>query len=357
MFLDKIRLNDFRNYSSLEVDLENGLNVFFGQNAQGKTNILEAVYFCALGKSHRGAPDSELIRWESLAARACMHVKKDGRPGSVEIRLQKGQKRVLIDGVPIERLVQLMGALMVVMFSPEDLHLIKDGPSLRRRYMDTLLCQIKPSYFHDLQVYNRAMIQRNRLLQTGKTGAIDGFDVQMSKAGMRIAAARAHLTGILEPLCAQEHAALSGGEKLGIEYKTGLDVPPEDAQGYFSALKTSLPSDLQRGVTTKGVHRDDLVIMIEKKDARRFASQGQQRTAALALRLAQCLAMEQIEKKRPVLLLDDVLSELDSNRVEHLLNTLRDRQALLTCTSPVHADLVAQPFASFLVCNGCVTRV
>ncbi|MFZ5974318.1 MAG: DNA replication/repair protein RecF, partial [Bacillota bacterium] len=236
------------------------------------------------------------------------------------------------------------------------LQLVKEGPAFRRRYMDTLLCQIRPSYFHDLQVYNRALIQRNRMLQTRNTEAIDGFDVQLCDAGTRIAAARAQLIGLLEPLCAREHAGLSGGEELKMEYRTGMDEMPVDAQGYFSVLEKSLPSDLQRGFTTKGVHRDDLALMIDQKDARRFASQGQQRSAALALRLAQCLAMEHIAKKRPVLLLDDVLSELDPYRVKQLLSVLKHRQALLTCTAPIKAENMEQPFASFRVHNGSVTR-
>lgn len=352
MFLKNILLRDFRNYEGLDIDLVDGLNVFFGRNAQGKTNILESVYFCAMGKSHRGSPDAELIRWECQYAQASMQVQKENRLGSVEIRLlENGKKRVLVDGVPIKRLMQLMGALLVVLFSPEDLQLIKEGPSLRRRYMDTLLCQIKPSYFHDLQVYNRAVIQRNRMLQDRNTEAIDGFDVQLSQAGARIGASRIRLVELLQPLCAREHEQLSGGEELEMAYRPGMETLPEDVEGYFSILKESLKADLQRGFTTKGVHRDDILIRIGKTDVRRFASQGQQRSAALALRLGQCAAIENIAKERPVLLLDDVLSELDGDRVEHLLKNLGLRQVLLTCTSSVQGAARA-----FHVHNGDVTR-
>jgi DNA replication and repair protein RecF len=356
MYVERIQLRDFRNYAGLDIQPVNGLNVFYGRNAQGKTNVLESVYFCALGKSHRGARDAELIRWGTREARARVQVRREGRPGAVEMRVTEGgARRALVDEVPITRSVQLMGALLVVMFSPEDLNLIKDGPVWRRRYMDTVLCQIKPSYLHDLQVYNRALLQRNRLLQRRETGALEGFDLQLGAAGIRIGAARKKLVSMLAEVCAAEHAALSGGETLGLSYRPGLEANAADAQAYLDALHKSLPADLQRGHTTRGVHRDDVAIEVAGRDARRFGSQGQQRSAALSLRLGQCTVMERVVKKRPVLLLDDVLSELDPVRVSRLLRGLSGRQALMTCTAPLK-DTGAAPFAAFSVQEGTIRR-
>ena len=352
MFLQSMHLTDFRNIQDTRIELAAGLNVFFGENAQGKTNLLESVYLSALGKSHRGASEAEMIRWGCESTRTDLRVRREDGTGSIEMRLfRDGKKRVLVDGVPIRRLVELMGALLVVMFSPEDLQLVKEGPALRRRFMDTLLCQTRPAYLYDLQVYNRALVQRNRLLQRGRTEAIEGFDAQLCVAGARIASAREKLVGLLRPLCAREHAALFGGETLGMAYVPGIHACPGDAQAYLTALRACLRADLQRGHTTKGVHRDDVHITVDENDARRFASQGQQRSAALSLRLGQCAAMETLVKKRPVLLLDDVLSELDDARCRRLLERLGDGQALLTCIGPVEG---AQ--AAFAVKNGRAER-
>jgi DNA replication and repair protein RecF len=353
MILRNIHLVDFRNIKETRIELAGGLNVFFGENAQGKTNLLESVYLSALGRSHRGAADAEMVRWGCDMAYTGVRVQKEDRTGSVEMRLfREGKKRVLVEGVPISRLVDLMGALLVVMFSPEDLQLVKEGPAFRRRYMDTLLCQARPAYLFDLQVYNRALAQRNRLLQRGSTEAMEGFDAQLCGAGARILAAREKLVGLLGPLCAKEHAALFGGEALGLEYRTGIDARPGDEREYLSALRARLQADLRRGHTTRGVHRDDVRITVNGADARRFASQGQQRSAALSLRLGQCAAMEALIKKRPVLLLDDVLSELDATRSCRLLERLGGGQALLTCTAPVEGAK-----ASFAVKEGRAKRI
>jgi len=352
MLLQSIHLVDFRNIKVTRIDLDGGLNVFFGENAQGKTNLLESVYLSALGKSHRGSAEAELVRWGCERACIDMLVRKENRSGSIEMRLfRDGKKRVQVDGVPIVRLMDLMGALLVVMFSPEDLKLIKEGPAYRRRYMDILLCQARPAYLYELQVYNRALMQRNRLLQRGRTEAIEGFETQMAVSGARIAETRQKLVDLLRPLCAKEHAELFGGEVLDMEYRCGINASPGDAEAYLSALQADMRADLQRGHTTKGVHRDDVRITVDNTDARRFASQGQQRSAALSLRLGQCAAMEALVKKRPVLLLDDVLSELDASRSRRLLERLGEGQALMTCTGPVDG---AQ--AAFFVKSGHIER-
>lgn len=356
--VDRILLKDFRNYKELDLSFSDGLNILQGKNAQGKTNVLEAIYLCALGKSHRIANDADMIRQGRPFAQTTIYTKDHNKNGSIKMQLTRGGvKKVLVDQVPIKKMVELMGKLMVVMFSPEDLQLIKEGPVFRRKYIDTFLCQIKPSYFYNLQNYNRSLKHRNKLIIKKDNAMLDVFDQQIASYGTKIVNERKKFIDILKPICIDQHDLLTNGENIDINYVCSISKNNVDEEEYLRQLYNARSLDFLRGYTTKGVHRDDLSIYVYKKDARKFASQGQQRSLALSLRLSQAIAMEKYTDIRPVLLLDDVLSELDNDRITYLLSILEENQTILTSAMKVTTDSSNLSTVTFLVESGRIQRV
>jgi DNA replication and repair protein RecF len=350
MILQKIALKNFRNYTSLCISPAPGLNILTGLNAQGKTNLLEAVFLCCTGRSHRTSKDMEMIKeGEDTALVCCQSLRGDGTH-HVEIRLHRGaRKEVKVNFANAQRLGELMGHVSGVLFSPEDLFLIKQGPSERRRFVDIAISQIKPSYFYSLQQYNRTLLNRNRLLKGGEKmlKALDVFDEQLSLSGHSIMQERHAFVQKLKDIANYSHLEMSGRkEQLTI---TCSDI--KSPQQLYSALVEAREGDIKRKTTSVGPHRDDILIRINGKDARAYASQGQQRTAALSLKLAQTRLMEQELGEPPILMLDDVLSELDEHRRQMLFRAVGDIQILITCT-----DLIELPFQHkvFHVKNGSV---
>lgn len=339
MRLTRLRLRNYRNYVNQELSLEPGLNVYLGQNAQGKTNLLEAVALLALSSSPRARRDAELIGPAATEALAEGFVERDRRPGvEVAIRVAAGGERsiktIRVDGAP-RRAVDLPGAVNVALFWPEDLGLVKGAPAERRRFLNELLVQIVPGYAARLSEYRRLLEQRNGLLRRIAAGleapaSLQIWEEPLAVAGAAIADARRQAVGELAPLASAHHASVSGGEQLEVTYQG----PPEDLE---AALARARDEDLRRGTTSLGPHRDDLLLAIDGADARSFASQGQQRTAVVALKLAEADLMEKRGGERPVTLLDDVLSELDAGRRDGLLSSLADRgQVIVTA---VDADV------------------
>ena len=340
MIVTSIKLNQFRNYEALALQPHERLTALVGQNAQGKTNIVEAVYLLATGRSHRTSRDGELIQWGKEGAYLRIDVRR-----SIEHRLEMrivrgGRKQIKKDGAPLRRMGELMGCLNVVMFSPEDLRLVKDGPGERRRFMDVLLCQIRPAYFYALSNYQRALSQRNALLKEvgfKKQGeeVLEVWEEQLARSGALICLHRAQLMELLLPLAQEMHGRVSGGrEELSVQYEPNVSASTlEDCvEALLEALRRERPDDLRRGLTGKGPHRDDISLRLNGCDLRAFGSQGQQRTAALALKLAELQAMERDTGHSPVLLLDDVMSELDETRQSLLLRSIEKYQTILTCT-------------------------
>ena len=320
MRLVSLTLRNYRNYPRLAIELGPNLNVFLGQNAQGKTNLLESVAILALSSSPRARRESDLIGPLATEASVEAVVESRGRRVEVAIRValesERTSKTIRVDGVP-RRAVDLPGEIQATLFWPEDLSLVKGAPEHRRRFLNEMLVQVVKGHGRTLAAYRRVLDQRNHLLkritggQEGR-GSLTVWDEELVALGVAIADARSKAVAELAPLAAANHLAISGKEVLSVSY---LGPPADFAQ----ALSASLEEDLRRGTTGLGPHRDDLLLTIDGTDARGFASQGQQRTAVVSLKLAESDLVEARSGERPILLLDDVLSELDAARRGALL--------------------------------------
>ena len=334
MIIESIELKNYRNYDKLHMDFSHGTNILYGDNAQGKTNILEAIYVCATTKSHRGSKDKENIQFDRDESHIKLNVRKRDVPYRIDMHLKKNRaKGVAVNGVPIKKASELFGIVNVVFFSPEDLNLIKNGPAERRRFIDLELCQLNKLYVHSLVQYNKIVTQRNKLLKDimfrpDYEETLDIWDMQLVQYGREVIRCREAFVSQLNDLIGTIHRQLSGEkESLHICYE-----PNVTADMFEDTLRKSRPSDLKQRTTSTGPHRDDLSFIINDIDIRRFGSQGQQRTAALSLKLAEIELVKKIVNDYPILLLDDVLSELDGSRQNHLLSGINHIQTMITCT-------------------------
>ncbi len=334
MIIKSLDLLNFRNYESLHLELSEGTNIFYGDNAQGKTNILESLYMISTTKSHRGVKDRDLIRFGQEEAHIRTVLIKNDLDYQVDMHLKKSKsKGVAINRQKIRRASELIGLLHIVFFSPEDLSIVKDGPAQRRRFMDMELCQLDKSYLHDLSQYNKAVEQRNKLLKDvwqfpQLADTLDVWDDQLATYGSRIITRRKEFIEELAQIVGSIHEKLSGGrERLVISYE-----PNSTAEELASDLRKSREKDKLTKNTNAGPHRDDFSFVGNDIDLRRFGSQGQQRTCALSLKLSEIELVTRLIGEKPVLMLDDVLSELDSRRQNYLMNTIGGIQTLITCT-------------------------
>ncbi len=334
MIIKSIELSDFRNYNILSMDFDKGTNILYGDNAQGKTNILEAVYLCSTTKSHKGSKDREIIRIDHNEAHIRMIVEKNKMSHTVDMHLKKNKsKGIAIDGVPIRKSSDLVGLVHVVFFSPEDLSLIKNGPAERRRFIDMELCQLDKIYLYNLTKYNKIINQRNNLLKQIPHNhqwmdTLSIWDTQLLQYGSCIIERRKEFIKEINEMIGYIHNCLSGGkEELIIQYD-----PNVETELFSKKLEQSIEKDILLKTTGTGPHRDDISFLINNIDIRKFGSQGQQRTAALSLKLAEIELLKKTVKEKPILLLDDVLSELDRNRQNYLLKRIEDIQTIITCT-------------------------
>ena len=342
MKIVSLELKNFRNYANASVNFADGLNVLYGENASGKTNMLESVYFSSVFSSPRTTKDKEMVLLGESVATIKLVIEKKYRKHTINIQIDtQNKKKVAVDGIPVNRAGELLGVLGVVFFSPDEMKLIKESPAERRRFLDIGLSQQQKSYFVALSRYNHTLKQKNNLLKEYKTASnvddmLDVWDAVLAKEGAIIIARRMEYIKTLNDAAAKFHFILSGQkEKLTLSYESGskTDCPVEELESnLFSALKLSREKDKELGFSTVGPHRDDIKIDINGKDARKFASQGQQRTVALAMKIGQVVIYKNEIGEPPVLLLDDVLSELDENRQHILLDLVNGFQTLLTCT-------------------------
>lgn len=334
MIIKSLELANFRNYEELNISFDKGTNILYGDNAQGKTNILEAIYVSATTKSHKGSKDKEIINFDKEEAHIRTYLEKENVETRVDMHLRKNKsKGIAIDGQKIKKAADLMGLLNVVFFSPEDLSIIKDGPAERRRFADMELCQLDSFYLYNLNHYNKIIGQRNKLLkdmyfQPELKETLNIWDSQLVSFGSKIIERREQFVKQLGDIIFDIHKKLSGGkEELVIAYEP--DVSIEDFEKH---MKYNQDKDIRLKQTTTGPHRDDFSFVVNGVDIRKYGSQGQQRTAALSLKLSEIELVKKISKDTPVLLLDDVLSELDSNRQNYLLNSIGNIQTIITCT-------------------------
>lgn len=339
MYIEQLRLHAFRNYAQATLSPAQGVTVLYGENAQGKTNLIEAIHLCCVGRSHRTSRDAELIQWGQTAAQVHVKLQRREGPEDVTVRISNEERRkklIKINGSPVQRIGELMGHINTVLFSPEDLRIVKEGPEGRRRFLDMEISQLQPAYFYALQRYIRALNQRNGLLrrfqQEGTPAwldTLDEWDALLIETGAQVIQRRITYLDRLSAVARDMHDTLSSGkEVLELSYQGRA----HDADEMAALLRAARHEDMRRGTTSIGPHRDDYRIRLNGRDAKAFASQGQQRTIALSLKLAEIEVMRSILGEWPVLLLDDVMSELDITRRQMLLTRIEQVQTLITCT-------------------------
>jgi DNA replication and repair protein RecF len=342
--LKTIQLRNYRNYEELSLEAGEGVNIFVGSNAQGKTNLLEAINVMALTKSHRTHSHKELIRWGSdQAALSCRLDKKYGTH-QLDLALTKQSKIGKINGLVQKKLSHYVGIANVVLFAPEDLYIIKGAPANRRRFLDMEIGQVQPSYMHDLNQYDKVMLQRNNFLKQLQSGSnhssiLDIWNEQLAGFGIKIMKKRQSFIHKLQRWAQSIHSQITGeGEQLAVSYSPSLDLSgePDDAvlfERYMIKLSQTSEQDIRRGTTSVGPHKDDLLFHINGKEVQTYGSQGQQRTAALSLKLAEIELIYEETGEFPILLLDDVMSELDEHRQLKLIHTFTDKlQTFITAT-------------------------
>jgi DNA replication and repair protein RecF len=360
MIIKKLKVINFRNYKEESIQFSPGLNVLTGKNASGKTNLLEAVYLGAIGKSPRTQQDKEMINWGEEYLYAGIELQGKYRAHKVEIHIDNhSAKRIAIDGLPIKKLGEIMGVLNVVYFSPDELKMIKESPRERRRFMDISLSQQKKKYFYNLQRYNKALDQRNKLLKTART--IEGlkdmlavWDIQLAAVGAEIISDRLIFLEKLSVHAAREHDRLSSGrEELLLRYESdAIEETSDIKKQLMLRYESDIEKDYALRYTSSGPHRDDIKITLNGTDVRKFGSQGQQRSAALSIKMAEISQFEEETGEKPILLLDDVLSELDEGRRVELLNAASGVQTILTCTE-FDIDINPRP-ALFTISQGAI---
>lgn len=346
MHIKQLDIKNFRNYDSLSVPFENKVNVIIGENAQGKTNLMEAIYVLAMAKSHRSSNDKELIHWDKEYAKIEGWIEKKNNTIPLELIITKNGKKAKCNHLEQVRLSQYIGNINVVMFAPEDLNLVKGSPSVRRRFIDMEIGQVSPIYLHDISQYQKVLHQRNqylRLLQSKKQTdymMLDIYTEQLIELAVKVMAKRIEFIQLLQEWAKSIHMSISRGlENLEIHYKTSIDVSEEDGlskmvNAYQEKFITMKEKEVERGVTLLGPHRDDLIFKVNGRDVQIYGSQGQQRTTALSVKLAEIELIKNEMGEFPVLLLDDVLSELDDYRQSHLLSTIQGKvQTFVTTTS------------------------
>lgn len=336
MYIKRLQMLNYRNYKSLNITLGKNVNVFMGDNAQGKTNILEAIYYCAFSKSHRTSKDRDLINWNSNSAYISLLVGKDRLDKNIDINILKdGKKAIKINKIKVSKIGELFGNFNVVMFSPEDLKIIKDSPGIRRKFIDMELCQLNPKYYYNLVQYNKILNERNVILKNRNLDKeiLDIYDIQLANYGHHIVIDRINYINKLNFYGKDVHREISSGkENIEFRYISTIKDLENIKVNFYETLKKNRKKDIEKGITSIGPHRDDFIVLINDIDTKSFGSQGQQRSAVLTMKFSSLKIIKEITSEYPVLLLDDVLSELDFNRKRYILSTIGEIQTIITCT-------------------------
>jgi DNA replication and repair protein RecF len=360
MYIESLKLNNYRNYDNLSITFDKNTNILYGDNAQGKTNILESIYMASTTKSHRGSKDKEIIKIGEEESHIRLCINKSDVNHKIDMHIRKNKsKGVAIDEIPIKRTIELYGLLNVIFFSPEDLSIIKNGPAERRRFVDMELCQLSRLYYSNLSSYQKVLNQRNNLLKQiiynkSLIDTLDVWNMQLVEYGKKVIRERNNFISMLNDIIGDIHFNLtSGKEKLEILYDKNVDI-----DNFEKVLNDKLNIDINYTSTQTGPHRDDISFLINGIDCRKYGSQGQQRTVALSLKIAEIKLVKNIIKDNPILLLDDVMSELDSNRRDALIEEIKDIQTIITCTG--YDDFIKKQVVInnvYNVINGCVTKI
>ena len=337
MYIEKIKLNNFRNYENLEINLNKNINIIYGDNAQGKTNILEAIFLCSFGKSFRTTKEKEMIKFnEDKALVEILYQKKD-RDGKIKIEIGN-KKQINLNGIKIKKLSELLGNVNIVIFTPDDINILKDGPANRRRFLDMMIGQLRPNYVYNLNMYLKTIEQRNNYLrqireENKPEEMLEIWDEKLAEYGEKIYIYRNEFIEKILKKINQIHKEITDEkEELKIEYLSNCS----SKEVYMKMLKERRKLDIIKGFTTKGVHRDDFVIYINGKEVNIYGSQGQNRTVVLSLKIAELNVIYDEIGEYPILLLDDFMSELDEKRRKNFLNNIKNTQVILTGTEKIN---------------------
>ncbi|NPC94896.1 DNA replication/repair protein RecF [Bacillus sp. WMMC1349] len=346
MYIQNLTLSSYRNYECLDLQFEDKVNIIIGENAQGKTNLMEAIYVLAMAKSHRTSNDKELIRWDADYAKIEGRIMKKNGSVPIQLVISKKGKKAKLNHIEQQKLSQYVGAVNTIMFAPEDLNLVKGSPQVRRRFLDMEIGQVSPVYLHDLSLYQKILSQRNHFLKQLQTRKqtdhtmLDVLTEQLIEFAAKVVMKRLQFVDQLEKWAKPIHSGISRGiENLTLKYHTSLHVSetPELSKiinSYQESFSKLRDKEIDRGVSLAGPHRDDVAFYVNGRDVQTYGSQGQQRTTALSLKLAEIDLIQEEIGEYPILLLDDVLSELDDYRQSHLLHTIQGRvQTFVTTTS------------------------
>ncbi|MCI9598338.1 MAG: DNA replication/repair protein RecF [Firmicutes bacterium] len=360
MYIKEIELQDFRNYQSLSAEFDPRVNIFHGKNAQGKTNLLESIYITSMGKSFRTSKDKDLIRFGADFFRVKVKAYKED-DNFIELAVNKqGKKGIKINGIKAKKISQLFENIYIVIFSPEDLRIVKDEPEKRRKFIDRELCQIRPSYYNSLNQYKKVLIQRNAYLKEPHVDpdVLDIWDSQLAEYGSKVILQRDVFIKKLEAISRSIHQGITDHkESLDVSYEPSIEPCSDLNSVFYEELRKHRKRDIKNRTTGKGPHKDDLKLQIGGIDIRGFGSQGQQRTAALSLKLSEIQLIREETGESPILLLDDVLSELDQQRQNDLISSLEDTQIFITATeiSP-ELQRVLKHIRYFQIKNGAITK-
>ena len=355
MWIKKIRLNNFRNYNDEKINLGKNINIFYGENAQGKTNIIESIFLCSFGKSFRAKKDFEMIKMDEKNAFVEVEYEKTDRDGKIKINLEN-KKNIYINGIKIKKLSELLGNLHIVIFTPDDINILKGGPENRRKFLDIMISQLRPNYMHILNLYLKTVKQRNNYLKQIKEenkdeDLLEIWDEKLAEYSIKIYNYRNEfIEKIVKKIEKIHHRITNNKEKIEIKYISEC----KDRENYLKTLKLRRKLDIIKGFTTKGIHRDDFIIYINGKEINIYGSQGQNRTAMLSLKLSELQVIYDEIGEYPILLLDDFMSELDKNRRKNFLENIRDTQVIITGTEKL--DIENLKYLEYNVSNGKVLK-
>ena len=357
MYINNLRLKNYRNYKEISIDFDPGINIIYGNNAEGKTNLLEAIFLCATARSHKGSKEREIINFDEKEAHIKMVlVDEKEKKQIIDIQLnEENKKGIAVNGQKKEKLSDFLGLFVTVIFAPEDLNIIKEGPAVRRKFIDIELCQIDKLYVASISNYNKVLNQRNALLKDISLSSgnnkrelinfLDSYEIQLINFGTEVIIKRQQNIRDISNKIEDIYYKISGDkEKLTLYYENDLISEPESnhkgeyyepekiKEKYKKKLEETKENDIKNGFTTIGPHRDDICFMVDNIDLRKYGSQGQKKTAAISLKLSELLIMKEKKEDTPVLLLDDVFSELDETRQIRLIENLKGIQTIITCT-------------------------
>ena len=356
MYITKIKLKNFRNYDEQEIELGKNINIFYGDNAQGKTNIIESIFLCSIGKSFRTSKDKELIQFNKDFSSTYIEFEKSDRYGNIKIELNQ-KKNIYLNGIKIKKLSELLGNINTVIFTPDDINILKDGPQKRRRFLDIMIGQLRPNYVHILNMYNKTLEQRNNYLKQIKEEnkqeeLLDIWDEKLAEYGIKIYTYRLEFVEKIKNKIDNIHKKITDEkENIKIEYISNC----ENKEDYLSLLKSRRKLDIIKGYTTKGINRDDFNIYINDNLVGIYGSQGQNRTAVLSLKIAELQVVYDEVGEYPILLLDDFMSELDEKRRKNFLENIEKNQVIITCTDKIDVENIN--YKMFNVKNGEVINM